>query len=127
MTKLANPELAQLSSKIDLLLKLNADFAKFGQTEIDRVCQVLEKTTIKTDSEANIGEAIERIKLMLEYNAKEIHKEAQSTVESLERNRQIIEALDQIEEGERKTKLVELFVEDAGKSEDIETFKKDRI
>lgn len=124
MAKLVNPELSQLSEKIDLLLKLNEDFAQFGNSEIARVCGTLEKVNVQTDSEANIGEAVERIRMMLDYNAKEIQKDAKATVESLERNRQIIEALDELEEGERKEKLVELFVEDAGQSEDIDTFKK---
>lgn len=123
MEKLANSELLELSKKLDFLLKLNADFISYSHDEIARLSKKLDKAVCQPDSDGNVAEAVARIKVMLEHNISEIEQESHDSIESLERNKKIITALDGLDSGNKKSELITLFVQESGDTENFDSFK----
>ncbi len=119
-----NSELEAVTSKINLLLKLNTDFEHYAHTQIKDLIEFLEKHEAKYSTDDTAKLALEHIKQILQQHLNEIIQETQDSLKSLENYRSMAASLVKLSEDPRKKELIELFLQEAGKKESLESFQK---
>lgn len=117
-------KLSNLSEKIAFMLKLNADFEKYARTSFEGVARELDAFLPRTDSERNISDCVENIKVIFEEKMLEIESELQDVVDALNHHRELLISVASIPAGTKKDELVLLLLEEAGVEEELDVFKK---
>lgn len=123
MMSMTEGKLSNLSEKIDFMLKLNTDFEKYARTSFEGVARELDAFLPRTDSERNISDCVENIKVIFEEKMLEIESELQDVIDTLNHHRELLVSVASVPEGAKKDELVLLLLEEAGAEEELDVFK----
>ena len=109
----ATEKLNSLSTQIDFILKLNADFEEFAIKQIEALHTQLDKQLSRNASNENLQQSIENIKQLLNGHLEEVKQDANDIADSVTQQREMISNARLLPDGAKKDELVKLVIEQA--------------